>query len=393
MTTAVLDIDLQQLPAAVGNLEHVDEALILFRLAGRPIGQTWLRPQHGQISGAELRSRLLDAAGWSLGRAWIDQYLAMPAAVAARSPRTSIAICLQYQSTNLRACLSSLAGLPDDGQEILVIDRAPGNRRNREAAEFAGVGYVCADGPGLAAVRNQALTLASHELVAFIDDRAQVDPQWLRAATRNFADPLVACVTGLVMPQELTTAAQEIWEHYFAPRREFDRRSIDAGAQHFLQAATAGAGSNMCIRRSMRFRVGPLSEALGAGTPARAGDDDNWLSDVLASGFRIIYEPAALTWQHYPRTKAELLSAAHTQGSGIAARLTHQLLARREASALAVWWRTLASYAMQSRPAAPFRRQDRLVSAAMNARLIGFLRGPQCYLAARRRLRHIGGAL
>ena len=76
------------------------------------------------------------------------------------------------------------------------------------------VRYLRCDLPGLDRARNLALHAAEHPVVAFCDDDVQVDPGWLRALLRNYADPHVQCVTGLVLPQELATPSQEAFERF-----------------------------------------------------------------------------------------------------------------------------------------------------------------------------------
>src|SRR6266567_2037807 len=82
-------------------------------------------------------------------------------------------------------------------------------------------------------------------IVAFNDDDALPDPNWLRVLLRNFADPLVVCVTGLTMPMELETEAQEWFERCSSFVRGFTRTVYDQTRLHPLAAGKVGAGANM----------------------------------------------------------------------------------------------------------------------------------------------------
>jgi len=85
-----------------------------------------------------------------------------------------------------------------------------------------------------------------------------------------------------------------------------------------------GAGGNMAFRRDALARVGGFDVALGAGTPALAGEDTLALTLVLLAGYRIAYEPAALIrHDHYadmdvPRAleAAACGSRLHARGRG-----------------------------------------------------------------------------
>src|SRR5690606_26677154 len=52
--------------------------------------------------------------------------------------------------------------------------------------------------------------------------------------------------------------------------------------------------------------IGLFDEALGAGTPAPVGEDTYLFYRVLAAGFRIVYEPAAVVWHRHRSEMSEL---------------------------------------------------------------------------------------
>ena len=76
-----------------------------------------------------------------------------------------------------------------------------------------------------AAARNRALQEATMPVVAFSDDDAVPEPEWLGHLLEPFADPLVLCTSGLTLALELETPAQEWFERYSPFGRGFDHLS------------------------------------------------------------------------------------------------------------------------------------------------------------------------
>ena len=64
------------------------------------------------------------------------------------------------------------------------------------------------------------------EIVAFCDDDAAPDPEWLRALAANFTAPRTICVTGLTLPLELETPAQEWFEQTNSFSRGYRQRRL-----------------------------------------------------------------------------------------------------------------------------------------------------------------------
>jgi GT2 family glycosyltransferase len=154
-----------------------------------------------------------------------------------------------------------------------------------------------------------------------------------------------------------------------------------------LAVARAGAGANMAVRRAVLEELGGFDEALDAGTAACSGGDHEMFSRILAAGYRIVYEPAAVNWHRHRRTWSELRQALYGYGVGVYATWTRKLLFEKEPGVLRHalrwfrygqlphFWRTLRRDAN----AVPL---DLLVAQSR-----GCLAGPAAYFRARRQLR------
>src|SRR5258708_3371102 len=133
-----------------------------------------------------------------------------------RQTTVSVAVCTRERPDALARCLKSLAASSEPPAEILVIDNAPVSDATRQVlAQFPGVRYYCEPRLGLSAARNAALAVASGDIVAFTDDDVVVHPGWIDSLHRCFDDPQVMVATGLILPAELETPAQVIFERSF----------------------------------------------------------------------------------------------------------------------------------------------------------------------------------
>jgi glycosyltransferase involved in cell wall biosynthesis len=340
----VVDIDIADgvpdLPAVDDKGKRIGGAFVTVRVFTEPVGGLWVavsgdglsRQVLGRIVDVEVGDKVrarLHAAGcldfadgvplegvnvptrpaWLVGRD----------AAEASSMHLTIALCTRDRIDGVRLCLASLQEQTYPRITVLVIDNAPTDDRVREFVETAHfkvpVNYVVERTPGLSYARNRAVGLCQTELLAFIDDDEVACPYWASEVVRGFVeDPAVDCVTGVVTPSELDTAAQQLFERYgghskgrgFEPVT-FDGRQLGKNVALFPLPAF-GAGANMSFRVLAIRDLGGFDTALGAGTASLGGEDTEMLSNILLSGRRIAYRPTALV-RHCHRPTHELLRA------------------------------------------------------------------------------------
>lgn len=382
---AVRALDASALPDGL-DLPGYERVLLLVSDRGYPVGHGEVEVDAGRLDGTTLRQAVVDCAGPMLARRRLARWLGPDPATAL--PRCTVAVCTRDRPDDLARCLDALMALPDDGQEVLVIDSASATAATRElVARHPRVRYVREERPGLDRARNRALREAAHPIVAYIDDDAVADPGWLRGLAGGFTSPRIAAVTGLTLPLELETAAQIWFERQHGFGRGYERRIHDGLVADAFAVARIGAGVNMALRRSAVEAVGHFDDALDAGTPSQSGGDHEMFSRILAAGFRIVYEPAAHCRHRHRREWAELERAVYGYGVGVYAWLTSRLL-QGEWGALRV-------------PVSWFPWQVRLMMRGILGRpggvplglglteLRGCLAGPFAYLASRRRARAV----
>ena len=79
--------------------------------------------------------------------------------------------------------------------------------------------------PGLDHARNRAVIETTTDVLAFTDDDVVVDPGWSAAIARAFAEePQLGALTGLVLPLQLATPAQQLFERLGGFGKGFVRR-------------------------------------------------------------------------------------------------------------------------------------------------------------------------
>jgi GT2 family glycosyltransferase len=231
--------------------------------------------------------------------------------------------------------------------------------------------------------RNRALQEAQGEVVVFNDDDAAPEADWLSKLLRNFNDPRVLCVTGLTLPLELETPAQECFEQQSPFGRGFARRIFDGTVADPLAVSQVGAGANMALRKAVLTTVGAFDEALDAGTPTRSGGDHEMFYRILRHGFRIVYDPEAISWHRHRRSWQELEDTLYGYGVGVYSYWTRSLLVEHE-------WRTLlhaSFWLLQGQLPGMVRsllgRPGAMPLRLAQAELRGCLAGPRSYLRSR----------
>lgn len=242
-------------------------------------------------------------------------------------PSVTVVLCTDGAAgTTMRSVLANR--YPDF--DVVVVSRGADDE-GVATVDIGGrrVTTIAAPGDGLAAARNAGLLAASGEVVAFVDEGAVVDGDWVDAVARAFAAADdVDCVTGLVPSAELRTPAQR-WHDAHTPGARTVRRrvfrlddAVDDLPLHPFAAAAYGTGANLAVRRAAALRIGGFDTAFGPGTSVGGGDDLDLFTRLLFAGSAIAVEPAAIAWQRSADDVASLRAAAAAHGHGLGAWMT-----------------------------------------------------------------------
>jgi glycosyltransferase involved in cell wall biosynthesis len=368
-------------------LERLGDAVAveaLVRRKGDPVGWVRLPVADGRCSSAEICAAL-------------DRLTLPPPRTIAPAPglKVTVAVCTRDRPEDLAACLDSLERSDYDSFEILVVDNAPSSEATRLLVERrAGrVRYVREPRPGLDWARNRAINEAHGDIIAFTDDDVTVDPGWIRALVAAFgSDETVAAVTGLVLPAELETEAQVLFERYRSFGRGFTPRRVAPGggplAHRYGAAGDYGTGANMAFRRSLFGHIGAFDPALDVGTPTRGGGDLDMFFRVLKEGHVLVYEPCAMVRHRHRRSMEALRSQIADHGVSFSSYIVRSALTypdeRLAFARLACWWWAKTAFRALWPKAAPASALRRLGLAELRGCVVGLGRYPAAKRTAAR---------
>ena len=248
-------------------------------------------------------------------------------------PSLTVAICTKDRPDCLHRCLQSLVKLKEcvtDGVsefDIMVIDNAPSDDQTKQlVTHFSDVRYLSEANPGLNFARNRALRETDCELLAYIDDDVVVDHGWLSGLHEAWSEnPDAAAFTGQVLPMELETEAQILFERRGGFRRGFEKvrytstLSGDDGYLYPCQTGIFGVGCNMAFRRQTLLAIGGFDEALDTGAPLPGGGDHDIFYQVIRAGYPLVYEPTYLVFHQHRRTMKQLSYQYWTWGLSVMA--------------------------------------------------------------------------
>jgi len=342
---------------------------VVLRLDGRPAGFLLEAARPGtQFTSEELAKRILEQAGKQILSEKIYRQIRDPLPDRS-SPALDIAICTHNRAGQLTRCLESLRrlGIPDAASavSVLVIDNAPGDERTLRAVEkLPGVRYCMEPKPGLDFARNRAIQESCAELLAFLDDDVVVDSYWLQALREAWtANPDAAAFTGPILPFELETTAQILFEQMGGFGRSFERvrfGSVSADSPTYpCGAGMFGAGANMAFRRAILEELGGFDDALDTGAPLPGGGDLDIFYRIVRAGYILVREPGFVVYHQHRREYEALRHQMWTRGLGSMAFLTKSWrtdpAARSKLRHWVLWW---ASYQL-SKILVPFLRKNR----------------------------------
>ena len=230
--------------------------------------------------------------------------------------RASVIVCTRNRSASIKETLEALSKLDCPDYEILVVDNSADAEKEKtaEAAAMFGARYIYEPRRGLNVARNNGISHAAGDIIAFTDDDCLPEKNWLKFTLQNFSDPSVRACTSRIV-QHTREGASDLFEEVAGQdlgdtRRIFTGPDVYFGigfllanvrkvfAKHMKSSAPVpfgiGHGSGMTFRKEVFQKIGSFDERFGSGARLGGCDDIEMLYRVLKSGHSVIYEPMAI---------------------------------------------------------------------------------------------------
>jgi GT2 family glycosyltransferase len=217
--------------------------------------------------------------------------------------------------------------------EILVVDNRPGNWDQAQLLTDPRVRIVGQPVKGVSAARNAGLAATRTPVLLYLDDDVVPSPDWagwLVAALHT--TPETACATGLILPLDTRTDGQRLLEEWGGFAKGLERRlhqyphPAPPSPLYPYQPGAYGSGASVGFWADALRQLGGYDEVLGAGTPARGGEDLAVQMTVVLSGRHLAYEPSSVVWHRHRASKREWTAQLFWYGVGLSATMIRRAL-------------------------------------------------------------------
>jgi glycosyltransferase involved in cell wall biosynthesis len=220
----------------------------------------------------------------------------------------SVVICTGgSRPRTLQFCVAALQQQTVPAAEVIVVDNSRGGTVDAADITAAGARLVREPRGGLDIARTTGAAVATGAVVAYLDDDCEAEPDWIKRVAAAFADPDVACVTGRVVPADITL----VTARWFEARFSFDRgpapdrfRLGDVRPWFPVYPSHLGTGCNLAVRRDVLRELGGFDPALDMGTYVGGGGDLDFFARLIDAGHVAAYAPGAVVRHHHrPRRR------------------------------------------------------------------------------------------
>ena len=208
--------------------------------------------------------------------------------------KLSIAVCTYNRSDVLPKCLESLVNQTANSElfEVLIIDNNSTDDTKKIALDFCEkhdyFRYIFEEKQGLSHARNRAIDEAKSEYLAYIDDDAIADKEWVKSILDCFSQTNADVVGGPVF-HFVNAEKQPIFynKECFSFNLGNERKRMTPPGFDF-----GFLGGNSCFKKSLFDEFGKYLTDFGMiGGKQRMGEDSEMGYRLLKAGKIFYYEP------------------------------------------------------------------------------------------------------
>jgi GT2 family glycosyltransferase len=410
---AIRSVDISRPLVTIGDLSGYPACRIFVFLGQRLLGKVDITNTRQLISPARLRDAITDQLNLKLASLFlnddddkpeqnlIDKGVTALTTTTRQLPASvsvSIVLATYDRPDQLKQSLQSLHGQDSPRNiEIVVVDNHPSSGLTPPVvAQFPGVVLVSEIRHGLAYALNAGFTQCRGEIVVTTYDDVIIPSNWVDRLVAPFERSDVAAVTGNVLPCELETEPQLLFEEHGGLGQGFD--GIDAGIIRLRtsQCKTAltwrlGSMANAAFRAEVFHdpRIGLMDEALGPGMPSGDGEDTYLFYKIIKAGFTLVYEPDAYVWHTHLRDHKALRRQIYNYSKGhVSYHLTTLFRDGDRRAIIRLLYELPCSYLMRSLSC--LRGRSDYPFSLILLEIRGNLAGPFALWRSRRRVRREG---
>jgi len=224
----------------------------------------------------------------------------------ANDKKVSVVICTYGgREDYLRSCIESLKNQTSQPSEvILVVDTE--EEKKRYSTDFPDMKVISSEKKGLAAARNRGIEASTGDVIAFIDDDAVADRNWIFEVVKSFNSDVMV-VGGPVKP-------------VFQGKGIKEKLNWIVGCTSTDPPTERPIGCNIAIDRRVFNEVGLFNERLGrVKGKLSLGEETELFLRIKKHkpDAKIMFNPDAVVYHNIPEERTKLsymLSRAYEEG-------------------------------------------------------------------------------
>ena len=226
------------------------------------------------------------------------------------TPLISVILCTYNRDKYIYNVLRSVAenDLPHDQYEIVLVNNNSTDHTEQECQRFQAdypdirFRYCVETNQGLSHARNRGIRESQGDLLAYVDDDATVNREYLRTYADFFAaTPDAVAAGGPILPRYETE--EPSWMSHYTRQLITGRLYLGDKPRPFARGAYPGGG-NSCYRKSVFDTIGLFNVELGRKGNSLIGAEEKDLYDKMTTrGMHFYYLPTAILYHIIPPQK------------------------------------------------------------------------------------------